>query len=1549
MTSSHSAIGPVPLGPFDLERPIGRGGMAEVWLGVHRRQQQRVAVKVLTGERAREEAFIRALKNEIHNVARLHHPGIILLFDTGEVDDVAERVTGGRFAAGSPWFAMELASHGALSPKRLPLPWPTTRMLLLSLLDALSHAHARGVIHRDIKPGNILLCAPDDPRPGLKLTDFGIAAPLGDHIDGEAEQGRLSGTPRYMAPEQFQARWRDFGPWTDLYALGCIAYQLATGKAPFSGDALRLAIAHCHDEPEPPQPKIAGFPEGFDAWVLRLLEKEPQRRFACAADAAWALLKLAAGPEEHEPTVVAGWEQDLRSLKPLLDRSTPEGATMVLDPPTGDHADEGEANVSKRSGDRELSEPDGDPMPSSQQITAAIASTQVTLVDRPKSGLASELEPHRKQNLPAEFRDDDPARENDSNENTATKPRRKKPALASDSSEMFEVPEIDAHPITNPSSVFTRHRPRPLASSETSLRSSESDDARSGPSARGKRPKTDDSFSIDVGEPIRESALADHDHDHDHDDGDDDHAFPPIAPEDVTLARRKTKVAHSAENTVSSVPVAVGAPRLPPAPFKAQTDPRSLRAREAPSDDDVLEAIERSAPPAQGDATFSPNVPWTELAMLSPKESMPTLTGRASDVNKARAEGENKKKRREEVDDAKLAPRAPPPLPPTWRRPGRQAPVRHLLGAGLGLYGLRQIPLVDRDPERDAAWETLRKVHEGGGARVLVVRGPAGIGKSRLAEWLVERAVEVGAAFGLRAGHGPGGGPLDGLAGLVALHARTIGLEKRALRRRLVEIVGRQGVREIEEALALGELLEPSQDVDPKDAKSGAKGANVKEKGTSKHKVPLVSDPDGGDGPKQTRDDEGQRIRLDSARERHAVALRYLARAAGDRPVVAWLDDVQWGSEAIAFARYVVDDKIARDARILVILSGNEEALGERPLEAAALEELVSSGRQSGRVVELRLPHLPEKDHRALVEELLGLEEGLAELVAARTAGNPLFAVQLVGDFVMRGVLELTPRGFALKKGERAALPDDLHGVWSTKIKRVISRTPPGSLEALELGAILGTAGDDGEWAAICEEGGVELSPKLADELLVARLLVPDDGGLRFAHAMLRESVMRGAAEEGRLEKHHKTAARMLLKRYGTRRGTHERVGRHLVAAGDLEAALPHLLTAAAEASRGVGYPQAHALLAERDGAVDRLGIPEDDIRRAEGWAMKAGLLVDEGRYDEALMWANLVLRYRNDPRHARVLPAALRVRGECSVRQAKWNEAEARFREALAASEAVNDLENAMQSHVGLADASYYRGRMEDTGDHLARALGICQERGDEAGVAYCLWNSSYVALWLGHLDQARDVMLRQQKLARRAGHRSMIANGRNALGDLERMSGRYDDAEQRYEDALQLFEAIGSGKRRVVRVNMAMNALARGNLEKARLLAEELVPEVKKTGERVLSSLCHGVLAAVSAHERRWDDHDTHIRGLQQPRKETGLIDGEIALLFEIIGDYVRQQGDDERAALAYENAIEIWAAIGRTDRVDSVERALGKLGTVKQLQRPPPKLSSGKKKDK
>ncbi len=1371
--------GPVALGPFDLVRPLGKGGMAEVWLATHRSDGDRVAVKVLTGERAREEAFIRALKNEIHNVARLHHPGIILVFDTGEVDAEAERQSGGRLVAGSPWFAMELASHGALSPKRLPLPWPTTRMLLLSLLDALSHAHARGVIHRDIKPGNILVCAPEDPRPGLKLTDFGIAAPLSEGIDESAEEGRLSGTPRYMAPEQFRAKWRDFGPWTDLYALGCIAFQLATGKTPFAGDALKLAVSHCHDAPPAPTPANDDYPEGFEAWVLRLLEKDPLARFACAADAAWALLRLRAPGVEDEITVVSGWEEALRSLKPRLFSEIDQTAAA-----TGDGL---QGLAGSRSSDDDGAAPaeDSDAEGSGPGIESG--SAPPSLLDDAPTGLHTAVDRPRD--------------------------KRSSTGLSSSGTSVFaRLPTLQAR---------KRRRPEPGLVSSLSDASIPIDQ----PSTR--------SGDVDPFEMPEHSVAPTATITHMMEVDDDDRAYPPVG----------------------------------------ATSSSERRRRPAAADDG-----------APIDTTIAPNVPWTELAAMSPK-GLATVTGRAVSDEKRR------QREREQHDEAKLAPRLPPPMPPTWRRPGPHAPSRHLHGAGLGLYGLRQIPLIDRDAERDRVWDTLREVRDGGGARVVILRGPTGIGKSRLAEWLVERTVEVGAALAVRAGHGPGGGPLDGLPGLIALNARTLGLKRRELLKRLFEVVRRQGLEDADEALALGELLHP-----------------------------------GGDG-----DD---RVRLGSARERHALVLRYLERLAVDRPAVAWLDDVQWGADAIAFARMVVDDRHGRQVPLMVVLSVNDEEIAARPIEAEALEELA---RQPATVT-IRLPNLPDDDHLRLVEELLGLEPGFAAQVAARTAGNPLFAVTLVGDFVMRGALELTREGFALRRDASAELPDDLHQVWDERLARVFERMPPGSRHALELGAVLGSAGDDGEWQAACDEAGVELPLKLIDELLVGRLLVPDEGGLHFAHAMLRESVLRTAAEERRLAGCHLAAARMLEKRYGLgRRGMAARIGHHLALGGALEEAVPKLLTAADEAARTLGYAQAHALLAEREALLDRLNLDEDDPRRAEGWAAKASVLADEGRYDEALMWSGLVEQHEANLRYEHVLPVALRVTALVALRQTRWDEASGRYAIARDAAERAGDRGCVIECLNGIADAEYYQGRLARSGDVLAEAFALCQQGGDEAAMAFCLWNSAYVALWSGEVEQARELLLRQQKLARRAGHRSMIANGRNALGDVARVSGHYDEAEKHYDEALKLMEAIGSGKRRTVRANLAVNALSRGRMERAVQLVEELLPEVDKAGEAVLSATCHGVLAAHAAANRDWPACDRHFAALVRPRRDSGLVDGEHAVLCEIIGDHARAQADDERAAEAYHCACDIWDALGRRDRVVSVEKALGTLGTRPVLRRP------------
>ena len=285
---------PPVLGPFTLDQPIGQGGMGSVWRALHAASGTAVAIKVLAPTADKRSA--KALRNEVHAVARLHHRGIVLLLDYGEVDAAAERASAGRLKQGSPYFAMELARGGTLADQAVPWTWRTLRMATMATLDALAHAHARDVIHRDIKPANILVSSAADERPGLKLTDFGIAHALDDRID--ATKPIVMGTLHYMAPEQLLPQGIQHGPWTDLYALGATVWTLATGRPPFwelAGND--LARAKVREQPERFQPRFA-VPDGLESWLLSMMEPTVERRYRRASDAA---LRLTACPMSRTP------------------------------------------------------------------------------------------------------------------------------------------------------------------------------------------------------------------------------------------------------------------------------------------------------------------------------------------------------------------------------------------------------------------------------------------------------------------------------------------------------------------------------------------------------------------------------------------------------------------------------------------------------------------------------------------------------------------------------------------------------------------------------------------------------------------------------------------------------------------------------------------------------------------------------------------------------------------------------------------------------------------------------------------------------------------------------------------------------------------------------------------------------------------------------------------------------------------------------------------------------------------------------------------------
>jgi serine/threonine protein kinase len=684
------------LGPFDLVEKLASGGMGEVWRGVHRAQQLPVAVKIITAHRARDADYVEAFEREVESVASLMHPGIVTVFDYGEISAEQAAESDARFVEGSPYLVMEFVDGRPLDQIEGKLDWPLMRLILLQILDGLAHSHARELVHRDLKPGNVLVS--DDPESAwlITLTDFGLAHLRFQDAPPEDESTAV-GTPQYMAPEQFRGNWRDFGPWTDLYSLGCIAFEMACGYPPFPSDSyFAVARAKTSESPRDFNPDFR-VPPRLEDWIFRMLEKNPLRRFHRAADAALILSKMSF---------------DIASADDSI-------ATLIA--------------------------------------------------------------------APSEAADD----------------------------ELPEAVEI-------------------AGGSQT---------------ARASTERWRD------------------------------------------LARR-----HSDRYPTLSL---------------------------------LYEA-----------ATGLSDIPESEYGDANPLQPSPVAALTSLSASR------------------------------DWRSVVKTRASLPLIGAGLGLYGLRSIPLVDREPERDLIWSELESAVHHGDTRVVVLSGETGVGKSRLAEWLYVRTHELGRSICLRSGHSPGGGPQDGVSGFARAFLHCNGLNRPAMKERCEWLMDSfQPGRDNEwGAEALTEIMEP--------------------------------DDDGGVEPYIEFGDDAERYRLMQV---------LMAQLATERPITLWFDDAQWGADSLDFARHLATGD-GPDLACLVIVTVDEERLVERPAEQARLDALCEHPKSR----RLRLGPLPQTARVELVEELLHMEPSLARRVVEFSGGKPARAVRLVEELVEHGLLEPTERGFRL-------------------------------------------------------------------------------------------------------------------------------------------------------------------------------------------------------------------------------------------------------------------------------------------------------------------------------------------------------------------------------------------------------------------------------------------------------------------------------------------------------------------------------------------------------
>ncbi len=810
--------------------------------------------------------------------------------------------------------------------------------------------------------------------------------------------------------------------------------------------------------------------------------------------------------------------------------------------------------------------------------------------------------------------------------------------------------------------------------------------------------------------------------------------------------------------------------------------------------------------------------------------------------------------------------------PPRNWRAGRRPPSTAPTGVGMSLFGLRAPRLVGRERERDLLWSALHDVHSTGRCRVVVVRGPSGRGKSRLARWLAERAHETGAGTILGAIHATGGGPETGLGAMIARHHRCRGLAREELIAHIAARLPATTIRPEDEARALATLVH---------ARTAA-------------------------------------VRFANPRERLLVIERLLQRIGSQRVAVVVLDDLQDGLEALALIELLCERQERSPCAVLVVATLDDDK------HAYVANDALANLEDHTCFSTIRLAPLPTEVQEEL-GRTMGLNGTLARRVAERTHGNPLFAVQLVSDWVRRGQLVSQRRGFALASGG-VALPDDLHAVWAARIAPLLHQRSRAEGEALELAAILGLQLDPTELEAVCVRLRLQPPKALLDDLLELGLLhpLPERSGLRFAHAMLRESFERRAELNGRAERCHLACAAHLEAMEDPSADQLERLARHLVLGGQPGQALPVLVRAAKRHARLGEHRRAALRLADLASATEAAQIPDGDPQLGSQMdlAVMRSLLERDGRaVEHATAFAEAVERHGWESWRAQALQRqaqAAHSAGELNVARDLVEQAEQLFLDS-------DDPLGAFRAALERADILC---RLGDT--ELAWASGERAHRRAKAlhdDYAHCRSHDvlAHAALAEGDHDRAEKHALRAQELAEEGGFRAIRELCTMMLGEIARFRGQLERAERLYRRAAEGLDVLGHFAGLFARVNLGFLLVEEGRFPEAALELRACSTSPDLHGWHPMRSPLALALACCCVLEDDWDLWDTHLAQAIEAQERSGFVDTDVAKMAEHAAGLARVAGQLERSRRAQAIALQQWESLGRREEAEAARSRL------------------------
>jgi serine/threonine-protein kinase len=285
---------------YELGEILGFGGMSEVHIARDLRLHRDVAVKVLRADLARDPSFYLRFRREAQNAAALNHPAIVAVYDTGEAVTPSGPL---------PYIVMEYVDGVTLRDivhNDGPMPPRRALEVIADACQALNFSHQHGIIHRDVKPANIMI----SKTGAVKVMDFGIARAIADTGNPVTQTAAVIGTAQYLSPEQ--ARGERVDARSDVYSLGCVLYEMLTGQPPFVGDTpVSVAYQHVREDPVPPSHKHGGISPELDAVVLKALAKNPDNRYQSAAEMRADLVRVHSGDKPEAPKILTQAERTL--------------------------------------------------------------------------------------------------------------------------------------------------------------------------------------------------------------------------------------------------------------------------------------------------------------------------------------------------------------------------------------------------------------------------------------------------------------------------------------------------------------------------------------------------------------------------------------------------------------------------------------------------------------------------------------------------------------------------------------------------------------------------------------------------------------------------------------------------------------------------------------------------------------------------------------------------------------------------------------------------------------------------------------------------------------------------------------------------------------------------------------------------------------------------------------------------------------------------------------------------------------------------------------